>query len=159
MQHSRKENLIIFLILAILSIAMIYSAYQIPAGSSLGQGADFMPKIVGYLLSACAIGFLYQGLKAPKEDTKAEKFDFVPLIRFGIALGLLVVYVLLLKTVGFVIMTALYIFAQSLFMVPPEKRNILISAILAVVSSVAIYLVFTRGLSLLLPAGILKNIL
>ena len=118
-----------------------------------------MPKIVGFLLLACAVGFLYQGIRTPKATEGDNKFDYVSLIRFLIALGLLIMYVLLLKPVGFIIMTTFYIFIQSLFMAPPEKRSVLGSAILAVVSSVTIYLVFTRGLSLLLPPGILGNIL
>ena len=160
MQNSKKENLTIGFILTILSIAVIYDANLIPAGSSIGMGAEFMPRIVGYLLLACAVGFLYQGIKAPKGEAKEKKeFDFVPLVRFLIALCLLVVYVVLLEPVGFVIMTAFYIFAQSLFMVPPEKRSVCVSAVLAVVVSISIYLIFTRGLSLLLPPGILENIL
>ena len=44
-------------------------------------------------------------------------------------------------------------------MVPPEKRSFLISAVLAVVSAAVIYVVFSKGLNLLLPAGILGGIL
>lgn len=159
MQNSKKENLVISLILTVLSILVIHNAYHLPVGSSLGQGSEFMPKIVGFLLLACAVGFLYQGIRTPKATEGDNKFDYVSLIRFLIALGLLIMYVLLLKPVGFIIMTTFYIFIQSLFMAPPEKRSVLGSAILAVVSSVTIYLVFTRGLSLLLPPGILGNIL
>ena len=160
MHNSKKENLTIFLILSVLSAVTLYEAWHIPAGGTLGHGADFMPKIVGFLLLACALGFLIQGVRAPAE-AKGEKkpWSWTPLIRFGAALGLLVLYVALLKSVGFIIMTALYIFAQSQLMVPPEKRSFLISGILAVVTSLLIYFAFTKGLSIILPAGILDGVL
>lgn len=160
-QNPKRENFVIFLILATISIVMLISAMFIPAGGSLGFGADFMPKIVAGLLLVCSLGFLIQSIRAPKQEKSDEKkkFDYVPLMRFGIALGLLVLYVALLKSVGFVIMTALYIFAQSLFMVPREKRSILKSAILGIATSLIIYFVFTKGLNMVLPLGILDGIL
>lgn len=160
MQNPKKENFVIFLILAVLSIAMLISAMFIPAGGSLGFGADFMPKIVAGLLLLCSLGFLIQSIRAPRQEKTEEKkkFDYVPLMRFGIALGLLILYVALLKSVGFIIMTALYIFAQSLFMVPREKRSVLRSGILAVVTSLLIYFIFTKGLNMVLPLGILDGI-
>lgn len=164
MQNPKKENFLIFLILAVLSIVMLISAMFIPAGGSLGFGADFMPKIVAGLLLLCSLGFLIQSIRTPRQEKTEEKteekkkFDYVPLMRFGIALGLLILYVALLKSVGFIIMTALYIFAQSLFMVPQEKRSILRSGILAVVTSLLIYFIFTKGLNMVLPLGILDGI-
>lgn len=161
MKHSKKEYFIIAAIIGILSGAALISAFQIPAGGNLGRGADFMPKIVAGLLLCCAFGFFVMGLLAPKgtETKEGKKRDAVPMIRFVMALGMLLVYVALLKTIGFVIMTALYIFAQSLFMAPPEKRNFLLSGILAIVVSIAIYYVFARGLGMTLPAGLLSDIL
>ncbi len=156
---SKKESLTLFVILTVLSAAVIYSANRIPAGGELGFGADFMPKIVGYLLAFCAVSFLAQGLLTPGEKKEAAKWSWLPVIRFGAALGLLAIYVALLKPVGFIVMTIFYIFAQTQLMVPPEKRSFLISAVLAVVSAAVIYVVFSKGLNLLLPAGILGGIL
>lgn len=156
---SKKENLTIFVILTILSTGIIYSANHIPPGGELGFGADFMPKIVGYLLAFCAVSFLVQGLLTPGKEQKTVTWDCIPIIRFGTALGLLAIYIALLKPVGFIIMTIFYIFTQTQLMVPPEKRNFMISAVLAVVSAAVIYIVFTKGLNLILPAGILSGIL
>ena len=157
--HSRKENLTVFTILIVLSIAVIYSAFHIPPGGELGFGADFMPKVVGILLILCAAGFLIQGLRTPEEEKKDGRWDVTPVIRFFTALGLLVLYAALLKPVGFITMTVLYIFAQSQFMVPKEKRSYLVSAVIAVISAAAIYAVFTKCLGMALPGGILDGIL
>lgn len=161
MKHSRKEYFTIAAVIGVLSVAALISAFQIPAGGNLGRGADFMPKIVSGLLLCCAFCFFVFGVLTPKgtETQNKEKRDTVPMFRFAIALGMLLVYVALLKTIGFIIMTAVYIFAQSLFMAPPEKRNFLVSGILAAVVSIAIYYAFARGLGMTLPAGLLSNIL
>ncbi len=161
MKNSRKEYFIMFAIIGVLGAVDLIASFQIPAGGNLGLGADFMPKIVSVILLCCAFGFLIQALRTPKAEpaVKKEKRDPVPAIRFCIAFGMLILYTVLLKPVGFVIMTTLYVFAQSLFMVPPEKRNFLVSGILGVASSLLIYFVFAKGLSMTLPAGILDGIL
>lgn len=160
MKNKKKESFIIFLILGVIGAMAFYSAMHIPSGGSLGRGADFMPKIISVLLLVCALGFLVESLLAPAtEKTERRKKDWTPLLRFCIALGMLILYVVLLKPVGFIVTTVLYIFAQSQFMVPNEKRSIGGSAVLAVVSAVLIYLVFAKGLSMVLPMGILDGLL
>lgn len=156
---SKKENYTIFIFLIVLSSAVTYSAFHIPPGGELGFGADFMPKVVGILLVFCSLGFLVQGLRAERDEKRAGRLNWTPVIRFFVALGLLVLYTALIKPVGFIIMTIFYIFAQSQFMVPPEKRSFMRSAVIAVVSSLVIYFVFTKGLSMALPGGILSGIL
>lgn len=156
---SKKENMTVFMILAVLSAAVIYSAFHIPSGGELGFGADFMPKVVGILLALCSLGFLVQGLRLEEDDKKEGSLNWTPVIRFFVALGLLILYAALIKPVGFIIMTVFYIFAQSQFMVPPEKRSYALSAAIAVISAVVIYFIFTKGLSMALPSGILSGIL
>lgn len=161
MANKRKENFAIFVILAILDVIVFLNIRMIPSGGKLGVGADFMPKIVCVLLAICAMGFLIQGLRSPKAE-KSEKpageIQKSSMIRFAVAMGLLLAYALLLQPVGFIIMTVVYIFFQSLLMVPDEKRSYKTSAILAVVSAVVIYFIFSKGLSMQLPKGILGNL-
>lgn len=161
MKNSRKEYFIMFAIIGTLSGAALIASFRIPSGGNLGMGADFMPKIVSAILFLCSMGFLIQALRAPKADPNEEKKKADPetIIRFCIAVGLLLVYIVLLRSVGFIIMTALYVFAQSILMSPPDKRNYMFSGILAVASSLAIYFIFAKGLSMTLPAGILDKIL
>ena len=56
-------------------------------------------------------------------------------------------------------MSTLYIIAQSTLMVPKENRNFVRTVILAVGTSMILYLIFSKGLSMLLPPGILKDLL
>lgn len=161
MNNKRKESFAIFAILAILDIIVFLNIRLIPSGGKLGFGADFMPKIVAVLLALCALGFLIQALRSPKiekDEKKPLETKKSSMIRFAVAMALLLLYAVLLQPVGFIIMTVVYIFFQSLLMVPDEKRSYKTSAILAVVSAIVIYFVFSKGLSMQLPQGILGNL-
>lgn len=161
MVDKRKENFAIFAILTILDVIVFLNIRQIPSGGKLGVGADFMPKIVCILLALCAAGFLIQALRSPKAEKAQKKSGEIQkssMIRFAAAMGLLLIYALLLQPVGFIIMTIVYIFFQSLLMVPEEKRSYKTSAILAVTAAIVIYFVFSRGLSMQLPEGILGSL-
>ena len=88
-----------------------------------------------------------------RSNVKAEA-----MLRFGASFGLLLFYALLLSRLGFVITSTIYIYAQSQFMVPSEKRSHLLSAVIAVASSVALYLVFVYVLRVNLPSGVMPRL-
>lgn len=161
MSSKKKESLVIALLLLVLSVALFISATRIPVSGALGAGADFLPKVGSVLLFCCACSFLVQFFRTPNErDGEAPKsMDRVPVIRFFLALGLLVLYVAGLGKIGFIPMTALYVFCQSLLMVPREKRSYLVSAVLAVVVALLVNGVFAFVLKLRLPAGLLSGLL
>ena len=161
MSPKKKENLVIALLLLVLSVALFLNAIRIPVSGALGAGADFLPKVGSVLLFCCACSFLVQFFRSPGEDGAAERKapDRVPTIRFFLALGLLVLYVAGLQKIGFIPMTALYIFCQSLLMVPREKRSYPVSAVLAVAVALLVHGIFAFVLKLRLPAGLLSNFL
>lgn len=72
-------------------------------------------------------------------------------------LGLIAVYVALLQTVGFLIMTIVYLYAQFIVITPREQKvNHISYIIIAVVTSSAIFYLFRHGFDLMLPSGFLK---
>lgn len=71
---------------------------------------------------------------------------------------LLIGYVGLLELVGFVIMSSIFIFLMTMWLLPKDQRNkkqIILTAIIAVVFASCVYLLFVKGFALTLPAGIL----
>lgn len=66
----------------------------------------------------------------------------------------LFLYILLLKKIGFVIMTALFLTVETLILTPREKRNYLLSVLLGIGMSAALYFIFGKTLHILLPVGI-----
>lgn len=68
-------------------------------------------------------------------------------------------YALLVQTVGFIIMTALYLMAQILLLLPEKRlksrKGIVITAVVSVVTPIFIYELFYRAFSIFLPTGLL----
>lgn len=148
-------------------IALFLSALTIPAGGQLSMGGDFMPKVMSVLLILCGAAYAGKALFSkpepaagegkplgPSAEQKAEKRH--EWILFLLEFGLLALYLLLLKPVGFLIMTTIYIFLQMWLITPSsEKRRPIVMVIVAVAATLLTYFIFVKGFRLLLPAGIL----
>jgi putative tricarboxylic transport membrane protein len=155
LQEKNLKNFLIGLFLLIIGFVLFISAQTIKAGGEMGQGADFMPKLMSGMLGICGIlviiveGFIKGKVKRISLPSKQQ------LIGFLSAFMLLFFYIILLSSVGFLIMTALYIFLQSWLITPKTKRNLIKQTLIAVISSTVVYFIFVFGLNLMLPAGIL----
>lgn len=123
--------------------------------------ATTLPKVLAFTLLFLGVLQLGIGFKKVKtesnesgdDESKEEKPSYITVLK---TMVIIVVYVALLADVGFLIMTALCLFAQFIVLTPVDKKkNYLVYAIIAVVSSIAIYIAFRNGLSLMLPEGIL----
>ena len=83
----------------------------------------------------------------------------LPISRAAATIAILFAYALLVQTVGFIIMTALYLMAQILLLLPEKRlksrKGILITAALSIVAPIFIYQLFYRAFSIFLPAGLL----
>lgn len=155
-QKTNWEDIAVGLVIFAVGAILFVSSINLPSGNELTKGADFMPKIVSGMLAvlgACftITAFIKRGDAAQKSDTISK----TEIIRFLISLGLFFLYIFFLKKIGFIIMTILYIMAQSWFITPKEKRNPILLIIIAVSVSVITYVLFVYGLKLMLPPGIL----
>jgi len=70
--------------------------------------------------------------------------------------GLLIAYVFLMPTLGFIISSFVLLTAFIFLLV---ERRWYVGILIALVFTIAIYVGFTRGLQVRLPSGILENIL
>jgi len=114
------------------------------------------------VLSCAQIWFSIRELKRTKiEGSEAvggkevKKKDYACVLR---TLILSCLYVLLLEPLGFLISSIIYVFFQILNLCPKEELNIAKFAVIAVVSSLIIYVMFRNGLNLMLPAGPLAGL-
>ena len=173
-----KEMLvgIIFLIIGVVYFALaftipIYDAY----GGSSVVDSSFVPKVVGILLIVLSILQLIFSSKAAKnapaaqitqaseedEEFNVEDWDDDAANRNADTKALvaifviLIIYMALLSTLGFMISSVLFLIATMLLLTPAEKRNIPLILILSVVVSVGVYYLFVYGLDMVLPRGIL----
>lgn len=134
------------------SISPINSAF-LPIILSAGMG----------ILTVCQIWNAVKKQKAAKtadaaEET-AEAVDGPDYGRAMLTLAASLLYVALLKPLGFMISSILYLELQMCIMADKERRKPAKFLIISVVSVVVIYFVFHNLLQLMLPNGILTGII
>lgn len=117
----------------------------------------YMPKLLFICLLVLSVLKLINSIKddpTPVEIKVDKKKMFT-----GIGTILLIgLYCALFKTLGFVIVTFLYLVGQMALFCPGKKRWGLI-ILIALLATAATYLIFAVAFSLMLPLGPLKNIL
>ena len=89
--------------------------------------------------------------EALEEDADSDKMSIV------LTIASLAVFSALIQPLGFLISSFIYMVLQSFILTLKEerKKKTVFIIILSAVFSVAVYLIFTRGLGLMLPKGIL----
>lgn len=155
MSGKKLSATLVNLVLVITGAALWLSAQTIQVGAAMGQGGDFMPKLCSSIWFVIALLLFIFGLRTPDDGKNAEPVSIKGLI---MTLALLFFYVLLLKPIGFVITSIVYMFIQMLLFVPAElrsKKNIIIFAVVSVILPIAVNLLFVEVFSLILPTGIL----
>jgi putative tricarboxylic transport membrane protein len=146
--------------LVAISVALYYSAGGIrilqPNSASYINSRFFPYLIAGFLFLASLFEFFacirrLSRARAPG-DAKAG-MDKAGIFRIAATLLLLGAYVALLNTLGFLIMTVVYLFGQILLLTPDWKRHIPFAACLSAAASGLIYWTFAHVLTLMLPRG------
>ena len=148
------------LLFLLLSVVIFAGASSLPPNLLGGVGSDFLPKILA--IATCLLSLLeiragfrtmrtYDAAKEP--ESKEEKPEY---LRVLATIASFALYAFLLVPVGFLVSSVVYLFVQITILAPTGKRNLLLFAIIAVVTSVAVYFIFRYGLNVMLPAGILK---
>lgn len=146
-------------------IIVLVASQNIRRMTGVSIGSDFFPKIsAGMLLFLGVIillkAFMEKGIKvqsAKKSEQDQEEEVIVEIDRRAplISIMLLAVYIGFLENIGFLIMTILYLFSQITLLAPKHKRKYLKFGVISIVVTVIVYLAFVKGLSVMLPAGIM----
>jgi len=144
----KKVSACIAITMIALSVLLILVASTYPAANQGVPGPGFFPTLLGIGVIALSFGQLL--VQRHEADIQVRLFckENVPVF---ITMGLLVVYFLVLKYLGFRIATPLFLIAvMRLFQV--KKWSVCI--LTAVLTTVCTYLVFSTLLSVQLPYGI-----
>ena len=129
-----------------------------PAYSKVG------PRVIPYLVGAgLVLGGIWLAIVVLRERelaAAADSEDADPTLptdwgTIGILAAALVVYLLLIERAGFVIASALLFWGAAFGM---GSRRFLRDPVIAVALAAVVYVVFTRGLDLRLPAGWLEGL-
>jgi putative tricarboxylic transport membrane protein len=139
------------IVLAI-GIALVWQGWSVP-GDLGPRGPRFMPVVLAVLwvlLAAAYLGSALAALAGRHIDTAAERLDHLP--RVLALLVLLIAYAYALEIVGYLVSTSV-LFAVSAAIL--GSRNHIRDAVVAVGLTIAVYFLFSRGLSIYLPMGVL----
>lgn len=118
-------------------------------------GSGFMPRVVA--VAIIAVAALKLVLSLLDKEAGAEKRERSGDLKGGIATILaLTGYAVLFDTLGFILATALYLFAQIFILSGKEHRNIKVTILISVVAPVVIYALFVYAIKMPLPTGILS---
>lgn len=148
----KSVNQKIALILIAITIFYLIMSYRLPTYPYIPVDADAIPKVLGWLLLGLAI-ILFFSKDIDTEEQKAKrKVKKKDAIAMAIVIALLLIYITFLETVGFVILTALFIFLSSLSL---GYKNHLVNGIVSIVFPIFIYYVFNFLLKINLPQGFL----
>lgn len=105
------------------------------------------PLIISFFLLILSISIIMQGLKDESEKKEKSKIDIKSLLIFGL---ICLLYLLVFNFLGFVLSTIILL--VLLMMLLGERRWWFI-LLVSVISSLVIYLLFAKYLSVMLPKG------
>lgn len=117
-------------------------------------GSATIPRVVAVFLAFLALGVVWDGIRAGEEErTKRELRERLPEYMTYVALLL---YVVFIKRIGFLIMSALYLGAQMFILSNFNKKRIPLYFAVGCVSSAVLYYSFRYVFGVVLPSGILR---
>lgn len=127
---------------------------KMPPDVVMKIGPNFFPDILAILLIGFSVFLIIQGATS-KKDGGFDRIDLRSpgFIRAALSLLVSCVYAFILKPVGFLPGTALFILALMLLLGSRKARDL---ALVPVLASVAVWLVFEKLLTISLPAGLMS---
>jgi putative tricarboxylic transport membrane protein len=139
----------IAVVFLLLGAWICFEALQVPVGSFRMPGAGFFPLVLGVTLSVFSLMLLGTSLLSPAGASTQFRPERPEVLYLA---GSMFVAVWLFERAGFVLTMALF---AGVVMKVLGKMNWVAAVTLALVGSVAAYVVFSRVLLIALPSGIL----
>lgn len=146
---NRKVSIVLFIV----SVAYLFFSYNLPEYPYVPVDADAVPLVLGFLLLILSIFLFFQEDEEQNEESKEVQKAGIKEVGMLVLIALYIfIYILLLETLGFVIVSALFIFAATLTL--GYKRHV-INLIVSLAIPLIFYFSFNYGLKIVLPKGIL----
>lgn len=126
--------------------------------TTISVDAKFWPRVIGIIGCFFSFLMLLQSLlemrqREKTKDREDEEGQNGETNRALLTLGLIFLYILGLSYLGFFLMTGFYLFFQFLILTEPEKRNLRRLAMISVLFTIGVYIVFHYAFQMMLPAG------
>ncbi len=166
MSFKKCRDLILGVVMLLFSSFYLFNAQQIKTRPKLTPGyasAKIMPTLLGVILLVLSIICIIQGISKLKssvqESDSSRKLDRGDILAVVYTFAVIIGYILIMPTLGFILSTIIYLFLQMIILAPPEKRNYGLFAIVTVVFTAFVFVAFRIGLQQLLPRGIIESLL
>ena len=166
MSFKKCKDLVLGIVMLLFSGFYLFYAQQINTRPKLTPSyasARIMPTLLGILLAVLSVICIIQGFrKMTSPDTQSDsskKLDKGDVMAVVYTFAVIIGYILVMPTLGFILTTLLYVFLQMIILAPPEKRNYALFAIVSVVFTAFVFVAFRIGLQQLLPRGIIESLL
>lgn len=153
-----KREVMSGVVFFLLAVALYGGSYRIVVTTADAMGPQFFPRTVAVLMGLLSVIQIAAGVK--KQGRKqADESKTVLRMRGVATIGILFLYAVLVRTVGFMIMTAVYLMIQILLLLPDKQlrsvKGILVTAAVSLAVPAIIYHLFYHVFGIFLPAGIL----
>ena len=174
---SKKNDIVVGASISSFAIFYLVSASKIRIFRGAGAtviNSHTMPMIWGWLLLVLGVALAISGIRSvlqqkkleignSREHTEGMASQTGGVLQFLLdnwvvvgTIGLLAVYILIMKTVGFVLSSTGYLVLQSLLLIRDQrKKKLPFVLLLSIIVSVGTYVLFVRSLNVPLPAGVL----
>jgi len=156
----RSDRILPAIFFAFLAFAY-YQAENIAKKDMGLLGADFFPKMLVILLAVLLVAIIFEDRKREKREAEQGKVRKGVTLKQGLNRYLKVilvfvitcVYILLLKQLGYILDTILYLISLTLLLRPNWKENLPVTIGFMVIFSFAMYYLFTNMLEFSLPSA------
>lgn len=152
---SKMKDAICGIIGMIFAAALFFLSVQIGMKESTTIGADFVPKIVAvllFILFAILTGRGIKEAKNAKEKPAEYKNNFLGAVFMFAAM---ILYAVLLKPVGFIITSCLFLYGALILMSRKEQIHYIKFLVITLVTVLCINFVFMEIFGIRIPQGIL----
>jgi hypothetical protein len=152
----KYKELIIGLIVMVFGGLYIAKTFSITKYGDAVVDSRFIPQLLGGFLVFLGVIQIINGIKGlSKINETQSQNSFKVDKRVLLTLVNVIVYISLLKSIGFLIMTIVFTILQIIILSNEKKPKYLNMVIISIIFSISIYIIFVKGFSLTLPSGIL----
>ena len=148
---SKKKSLLTSVLFLAFGVFLFIESLGVKHMMKNDVGSGFFPKVIAIAIIAVAAIRFIMALREKETENKASDSD---MLGGWLTVALIGLYVIAFNTVGFIISTIIYLFAQILVLTPKEKRNWITISIISIVAPFALYTLFTHVISSPLPKGL-----
>lgn len=160
MFFKKYGDIVVGIFFMALSVVLIAAAKMLPKSKVMDIGPDFMPLCIGALTFVLAAVLLFLSVKnfkmhaAELENVEIAGCDYK---RVLLSILLVLVYVFVLQSIGFIVSTLVYLPLQMLVLAPDDRRgskDIIQILVIDVIFTLVVFFLFRYGFKIVLPAGI-----